>query len=281
MSLAAVVQPGAGAAEGPSGDWFTASEVAEKVWRIDDHGADNLYLVAGSEKALLIDTGLGVGDIMKVVRTLTDLPLIVVNTHGHPDHAGGNNQFAEVHAHPDDFGLIGFFSTPEQKANMRAQATTGVEVPEDQLFREAEAATDTKLVPVTDGDAFELGGRRLEVISVPGHTKGGICLVEKNLRLLFSGDNNNTLEWMFLEHSMPLETYLGTLQALEARDDFDTLLPGHGGSLDKGFISEQIACLRSILDGTCQDEPYTSFAGTGRLCRHQRASIAYNPENLR
>ncbi len=257
--------------------WLVTSSVGEKVWRIDDHGSDNMYLVAGTEKAMLIDTGFGRADIMKVVRTLTPLPVVVVNTHGHPDHVGGNPQFAEVHAHPADFEQIRFFSSQEQRANMGA----GAQVPEDQRWEPSPDQKPTTLIPVEDGQVFDLGGRQLQVVAVPGHTPGGICLLDKDARLLISGDNNNTQEWMFLDQSTTMATYLKTLEALAARQDFDTLLPGHGPALDKGFIDEQIACAKSILDGSCPGEPFKTFAGEGRMCQHQRAAIVFNPDRLR
>jgi hydroxyacylglutathione hydrolase len=264
----------ASVADPADASWFTATQVADKTWRIDDHGADNLYLVVGEEKALLIDTGLGGADIVSLVRTLTDLPVVVVNTHGHPDHAGGNSQFAEAYAGEKDFDLIRRFSSREEGG------AGGPPVPDE--WRYAGPTHETVLVPVGQGDVFDLGGRQLEVIDVPGHTPGGICLLDRKHKLLFSGDNNNPQEWMFLEHSRPLEVYLQTLQALEARgDEFDTLLPGHGGALDVAFIGEQIQCVRNILDGTCKGEPHHTFAGDGRLCRFERAAIVFNPENLR
>lgn len=73
--------------------WFTVTRISESVWRIDDHGRDNIYLVEGSEKALLIDTGTGVGDLKGLAASLTDRPVLVVNTHAHPDHCAGNHQF--------------------------------------------------------------------------------------------------------------------------------------------------------------------------------------------
>lgn len=281
LSSSAAVLAAAPQAGGEPATWFTTSQVAENVWRIDDHGADNMYLVVGTDKALLIDTGLGVGDIMKVVRTLTALPVVVVNTHGHPDHAGGNNQFSEVHAHTKDFGLIATFDAPERRAETRSAMVKDARVPADQLFEAPKDRRPTKLLPVTEGFVFDLGGRRLEVVEVPGHTLGGVCLLDRKHALLFSGDNNNTLQWQFLDTSTTIEAYLRTLEGQKARTDFTTLLPGHGPALDRGFLDEQIACARSILDGTCKDEPYKSFAGESRLCRHGRAQIAFDPAKMR
>ena len=260
-------------------EWFTATKVAEGVFRIDDHGADNLYLVEGSEKALLIDTGLGVADVMAFVRTLTSKPVDVVMTHGHPDHAGGNHQFETVHGHPNDFELARFVSSKEQRAGMAANMLT-TSVREASLYRGPER--ETKLVPIGSGFVFDLGRRRLEVIEVPGHTRGGLVLLDAANKLLFTGDNNNTQEWMFLKESTTLEAYLRTLEALERRGgEFETILPGHGGSLDERFLGEQIQAARQILDGTCQGEPHHTFAGDGRICRYERAAIVFDPARLR
>ena len=68
--------------------WFNIKELFPKVWVIDDHKAVNLYLVEGNDSALLIDTGIGAADLISQVKKLSEKPLIVINTHGHSDHAG-------------------------------------------------------------------------------------------------------------------------------------------------------------------------------------------------
>src|SRR5262245_39624199 len=72
--------------------WFTAKQIANKTWLIDDHGIDNIYLLEGKDSALLIDAGFGLANLKSFVGQLTSKPLIIVNTHGHPDHAGGDWQ---------------------------------------------------------------------------------------------------------------------------------------------------------------------------------------------
>jgi glyoxylase-like metal-dependent hydrolase (beta-lactamase superfamily II) len=244
---------------GPADARFSATLVADHVWQISDKGSDNIYLVEGKEKALLIDTGLGIGRLGPYVRTLTKLPITVVNTHGHPDHAGGNFEFDDIFAHPADFEAVRFFDHHERRA------------PQAISFHQAKA-----------GDRFDLGGRTLEVIEVPGHTPGSICLLDAGHKLLFTGDNDNTLVWLFLKESLPLETYLETLQKLKLRADrYETLLPGHGEPLEKSFLEEQIACAQTILDGSCSGKPYNSPVGKALVCGYKRASIAYDPEKLR
>lgn len=266
----------------PPTPWFTAGKVAEGVWRIDDHGGDNIYLVVGEARALLVDTGLGAGRLAAFVKTLTALPVDVVNTHGHPDHSGGNDEFARVHAHPLDFDAIRGFATRE--ARQGTLARMAMAAPGADLFSldEAMRLPAAELVPVKGGHVFDLGGRALEVIEQPGHTPGEIVLLDAANRVLLTGDNDNTLVWLFLPTCRPLEVYLDSLRKLRARDgEYDTILPGHGGPLPKAFLAEQIACVESILDGTCVVEPYESFAGKGRLCRKGTAAVAFDPANLR
>jgi hydroxyacylglutathione hydrolase len=262
--------------------WFTIKKVADKVWSISDHGADNFYLVEGTDSALLIDNGIGVVNVRDFVSQLTNLPLIVVNTHGHPDHGGANYQFPLVYVHPADFELLDFFGTKEQRQKERMNMPKGDSIPKGILFPDTITLKPTVLRPIRQGYTFNLGNRKLEVIEVPGHTFGSICLLDAKNKLLFTGDNDNTLVWLFLEKCEPLEVYLESLKNLNKRKaEFDTLYPGHNMPIDKAFIDEQITCVENILNGQCQPKPYHSFVGDGMVCEYKRASVVYNPDNLR
>lgn len=80
-------------------DGYVGQMVTHGVWAIDEFGTDIIYLVEGKEKAAVIDTGAGFGNLKHVIETLTDLPYVVLNTHGHVDHAGGNHAFEIGRAH--------------------------------------------------------------------------------------------------------------------------------------------------------------------------------------
>jgi glyoxylase-like metal-dependent hydrolase (beta-lactamase superfamily II) len=263
--------------------WFEVQTVAAGVWRIDDHGGDNVYLVAGDTQALLIDTGTGAADLAACVRKLTALPVIVVNTHGHPDHAGGNFQFAAVRAHPDDFDMVLRFASGEGGAGRRGRLLRTLLGLGPAPGAAGGAFDRERLVPVKAGDVLDLGGRRIEVLETPGHTKGSVCLLDAAHKLLFAGDNDNTLVWLFLQDSLPLERYLATLQGLQARArEFDTILPGHGEPMEAAFLGEQIACAENILRGACAGEPYPNpFGIAARRCSFKRAGIAFDPKKLR
>lgn len=262
--------------------WFTSVRISENVIRISDHGADNMYLVSGTQMAVLIDNGLGVANIRDYVKSLTNLSLIVVITHGHPDHAGGNYQFKEVYIHPDDMAMATRYNNlPKKSGGAAGLMTGGAKVPDSEMFKDTVNHQTTRMIPITDGQVFDLGGRKLEVICTPGHTAGEICLLDKENRMLFTGDNDNSLVWLHISGTLPLEVYLQSLEKINDRaNEFDNLYPGHGEAVDRDFIAEQISCVKSILDGTCVSRDYDSFAGKGKLCTYKRASVAYNPDNL-
>lgn len=261
--------------------WFETKLIAEKVWRIGDHGNDNIYLVVGDDKALLIDTGIGVADLARCVSTITELPVIVVNTHGHPDHAGGNFQFSQVYTHPLDFELIKRFTSRNYRENTLQRVIKENPELESSFIKDIDDFETPSISPIEAGYVFDLGKRKLEVIEVPGHTRGSVVLLDAKNKLLFSGDNNNTLVWLFLEGCLPIESYLQTLQKLNQRsDEFDYILPGHGEVMEKSFIDEQIICAQNIISGDCKGEKYESFAGSALVCSYKRASIAFNPDNI-
>jgi len=277
--LLSLVLTGAAQVESQTTSWFTVKEVAPKIWSIDDRKAVNIYLVEGTDSAMVIDTGMGVADLLSQVMKLTSKPLIVVNTHGHSDHTGADYQFEKIYIHAAD-------SADAREGNLKASRENAAKnmlrgaVPDDiDLFKGRE--NHFRFLTVRNGHIFNLGNRHIEVIETPGHTPGSICLLDKEDKLLFTGDNDNTAVWLFLPNCTPLSVYYKTLQSLSNRiPEFTTLFPGHGIPKKSDFINEQVECVKSILNHTCVSEPYDTFAGKARLCQYKSASVAYNPDNL-
>ena len=240
---------------------YQAFKEGDGLWRIVENKTVNIYVVEGKDSALVIDTGYGSGDLLSTIRTLTTLPLIVFNTHGHGDHVRGDYQFDKIYAQPNDFDLL--------------QSSYG--------SGEGEKMVCPPLVPVYEGHVFDLGGRSLEVLEVPGHTPGSLCLMDTGNKILFAGDHINAVVWLFLKVCLPLEIYQASLKKVEKRiNAFDIIMPGHNEPLDATYLDELITCVASILDGTCTPEPYNfSRISEGALiCRYKRAQVAYDPDNL-
>ncbi len=260
-------------------NWFEIKEVMPKTWVIGDNGSDNIYLAEGSKNALLIDTGLGAADLAGTVKKLTNKPVLVVNTHGHPDHSGSNYQFDKIYMHQADIEAAKMYSAPEMRKNVGGSMLNGQKPGEADIYKENEKTP--VYIAVSEGFEFNLGDRILKVIETPGHTTGSICLLDTKNKVLFSGDNNNTHVWLFLEGCSPLSGYLKTLEKQVARlHEFTTLFPGHGPAMESSFIKDQAECVKQILNGTCNPIPYESFAGPASQCSYGQATVAFNPKNL-
>ena len=72
------------------------TEIAPHTWCLSEFRLVNAFLIEGEEKAALVDTGCGIGDLAGEVRALTDKPLIILLTHTHFDHDGGVFEFPGV-----------------------------------------------------------------------------------------------------------------------------------------------------------------------------------------
>jgi glyoxylase-like metal-dependent hydrolase (beta-lactamase superfamily II) len=174
-----------------SDPWFEVYQVAPGTIAIYEPRQSEetiSYLILGKQKGLLLDTGMGIGDIHRVVLELTSLPVMVVNSHTHDDHVGGNWQFPAVYSMDTDFSRRNAKgSTADAQAEIAPGEICG------QLPTSFEAKTyQTKPWKIAqylhDGDTIDLGGRTVEILSTPGHTPDAICLFDRANGLLFTGD---------------------------------------------------------------------------------------------
>lgn len=211
-------------------------EAMDGYYRIGSPEGVFSYVVVGNEKAMLIDTGYGYGNLKETVRTITDKPLYIVNTHGHCDHAGGNGQFEEpVYIHPEDMELCREHTDRQMRRENAKRAKhsinyeTGEEydgLPQDFNLETYEGAGCGRLVPVQDGTCFELGGIHMEIVDTPGHTRGGISILYKEKKLLFIGDAAGPFLWLFSEETASRAEHIRTLEKMYALDA-DGYIGGH------------------------------------------------------
>jgi hydroxyacylglutathione hydrolase len=260
---------------------FLHLDFGDGVYAISAPSGEQMYLICGTHTAALIDTGMGIGSLKAYVRTLTDLPLIVINTHGHPDHAGGNGEFTDdpIYLSALDRDLYTTMCTVAFRQN-DVRFMLGDEVDDilDQFV-----STIPPTLPLNDNDHFDLGGRTLRAIAVPGHTPGCLCLYDDQTQCLFAGDvltNGDT--WLFLPHCLPLSTHLKSLLALQDLHlPIERIFPGHLPTpVAPDMIGRKIACAKAILADPSRGVPVKTFAGNGLRYELNGGSIIYNPVNI-
>ncbi|MDQ2683909.1 MAG: MBL fold metallo-hydrolase, partial [Chloroflexota bacterium] len=148
-------------------DWFRVREEPAGVWIIEEplHSEQvKSYLVLGSARAALIDTGMGVGDIRALVESLTSLPVIVLQSHAHNDHIGGSWQFDEVLVHQLEAGDLADGQTAERLANWFAPHEMSGPLPPGFEPRGYRIPGKTATGYLAEGDCVDLGERSLEVL---------------------------------------------------------------------------------------------------------------------
>jgi glyoxylase-like metal-dependent hydrolase (beta-lactamase superfamily II) len=171
--------------------WFEVYRVTPQTLAIyEPHQSEETigYLILGRERALLFDTGMGIGDLKALVAKLTKVPVVVMNSHTHDDHVGNNWQFDTVYGMDTAFTRE---SAKGSKADAQAEIAPG-EVCGKLPVRFDRATYATRPWKIAkwmhDGDRIELGGRTLEILATPGHTPDAICLFDRANGLLFTGD---------------------------------------------------------------------------------------------
>lgn len=204
-------------------------KLREGLYLLDDAHEATGYLLIGSEKACLIDTMNGQQDLHELVRRYTDKPVVVVNTHGHPDHFYGNVYFEKALMNLKDMDIAEHFtSEPEFAEECRKR---GVSMP--------------PFEDIHEGDVIDLGGRTLEIYDIPGHTPGGILLLCREERILFTGDSINHHLWMQLPECLPIRELAANLERLLfLEQEADYILHGHASDFDP------ITLMRALYEGT-------------------------------
>ena len=197
--------------------WFQVYRVAPGVFAIyEPHQQEETisYLILGSRRALLFDTGMGIGDLKSVVHELTPLPVVVVNSHTHNDHVGSNWQFDTVYGMDTEFTHANSLGARKDAQEELAPGEICGTLPEG--FRPASYATRPWTISrfLHDGDTLDLGGRTLAIVATPGHTPDAISLLDAAHGLLFTGDTYYPGEIWLYRPETDLDAYARSVHRL-------------------------------------------------------------------
>jgi glyoxylase-like metal-dependent hydrolase (beta-lactamase superfamily II) len=238
----------------PDEPWFEVYKVAPGVFAIyEPHQAEETisYLIVGTKQAVLFDTGMGISDIHKVTTKLTSRPIVVLNSHTHDDHVGGNWQF------PFIFGMDTDFTRRNAKGSREdAQA----EIASDQICGDLPKGFNPKTYAtkpwrishfIHDGFTVNLGGRKLEVLSTPGHTPDSIALLDRGNGLLFTGDTYYPAPiWLFRPET-DLDGYVNSVKRLAAlAPELKLVLGAHNIPVaEPSVLSRLVTAIQAVRSG--------------------------------
>ncbi len=223
-------------------------------WKIDSqtwvisfmNGTEYMYLLEGDEKALLLDAGYGAGNLRAFVEKLTDKPVILANTHFHPDHSGGNGEFE------------------------KAYLSAGWEIDAPSVMSPGAVPFDLSKLPypdyerviIGDGYIFDLGGRKVEVLeALPAHCNSSLFFLDRGHRMLFSGDEYESTQTLMYDNSnnpdapYDVRERLDHLKANAERlislsADYDLILPNHNGCpIAKEYLDHYVELVDAVYDG--------------------------------
>lgn len=239
-------------------NWYRCFELEHNIIAINEpYHAQGVfaYLIFGSEKTLLLDTGMGICSIKpvveKFVKNMNDL--IVLNTHTHFDHIGSNSYFNEI--------LI-----PENDVAVR-RAETGYlheeilpEITDDQFYFPYPEGYEHNdfYIPgfnyktVKNESLIDLGDRILQIIETPGHSADSIVVFDSTNRLLFTGDTYYPGRLFLLNNDSQLEQYVNTMDKLCSYvEKIDRLIPSHNYPQDDPLILYTVRdAMKSLLNGS-------------------------------
>ncbi len=251
-------------------DWHTVVRVADHVYQIAEPFGEveprvgvatvNMYLVIGEERAALIDSGMGIGDLAGTVRALTSLPCVVLNTHSHWDHVGANHAFADAAIHHAEAALLARSEnvTWMREAMQAPRARAALPPGFDPATYHIEPPPPTRILK--DGDTVGLGGCVLRVLHTPGHSPGHVAFLEEASGLLFTGDTAYRGPLFACFNGSNASDFAQSVQRLATLSGVRLLCPGHNDLISSA------GWLGTLADGVEQ-------AMSGQAPSHMRGGL--------
>ncbi len=263
------------------GNLFGKWQIAENTWCISNRWSNFMYLLIGDERAMLIDTGTGEGNLRAFVETITDKPIMVVNTHGHFDHTGGNFRWPEAW----------------MKQESVECARNAFNFMPEEWFADKEYP-EYAIHTLEDGEIVDLGNRQVEVMAIGAHNEGSIAFLDRKMRGIFVGDeleSGQVLLFVRNENIALKEAaalHKANMEKIKSfRSEYDYIWPAHNGAplVPEPYLEDFIKLDEQLIDGTAHvmentggygfptnasDGPFASF-GTLERAQYGLASIVY------
>ena len=237
-------------------------QIDAHTWEGNGHlmANETIYLIEGMEKAILLDAGTKIDGLDKIVAGITSKPVTLIATHVHPDHTG-----SAIHDFPEIW--INAADTPNVPQFM--------------------AGYKGKINYLEDGQVFDLGGRRIEVIFTPGHTPGSAAFFEMDGRKWgYSGDAFGSGNLLLTTNFSTLLSTTTRIEAYMKRHGIEKMYPGHYmGSNPETLqrISDLKLMSEQMIEGTRKGETGgQAMMGLNGRIRDFGVNVSYrDPDGLK
>jgi glyoxylase-like metal-dependent hydrolase (beta-lactamase superfamily II) len=258
---------------------YTVKKLYTDTFAISDKGIGQgpvyMYLLAGAEKALLIDSGYGLLNLREAVKTVTDKEIICVCTHGHVDHALGACQFENAYLHSNDFEVYRRHTDPQTlndigyKGIMKLPKRMLKNESYLSLVRRLSETPHPELKPLDGIEQFDLGGRIVSWRLIPGHTQGSIALLDEQFNTVFDGDGAQPGAWLFLQESSGLGEYAAMLEnylSFLSENNVKRRYVGHTGTvLGLKSVTGLINCVKTAERKPAKGVKVKTLFGDARI----------------
>lgn len=272
--------------------FYISERINDRITAVRSLTGEIMYLIEGEDRAVLVDTCLGVGHLRGFVEKLTDKPLTVILTHGHIDHAMGAPEFERVYMNSADRVVYEEMSDIEDRKGYIA-ANNGGELP-DFAPEDYVSPFPVTFHELNDGDVFDLGGLHLDIYALPGHTRGSMIVLVREERILILGDACNTATFLFDRNSLTVEEYQEHLIAVDRKLEGTyerVFLCHHDMETSPDIIRQVIQVCDDIIQERADDVPFEFMGQTYYMAKTagdqmKRAdggcgNIIYNKEKIK
>lgn len=258
---------------------YTIEKITDGTYKIDEMGRDISYLILGNDRALLIDTSIGTGNIRKVIEEITDLPVTVAATHGHADHTGGAvGKFREIYVHKDDCRFI--FKITNSRIYKSTLLSNRMKKEGVSIKNFSGFIWQTKWIPFEDGKVFDLGGRTVTAVHTPGHSPGCCVFLDEKEKLMFTGDNTLPYLLMTVNPCTSLQKWLEGAEKTYKLCDKYTPWSSHG---DGRQTKEQIGMTISLVKEITEKYPHNKSKKkiVKSKSEDERLCVVFDERNIR
>ncbi len=240
-------------------DWYTVNEFAPGSYQITEGGRFNMLLLVGDEKAVAIDSGIGVGNLRRLHESITDKPIDHILTHTHWDHIGASHLWGKVGVHPVGKDLLAPDLSKNTQGFVKMWLANGNTFPgwfDPEKYHIPPATFGWTL---QEGDTFDLGNRKFRVYDTPGHSPCSISLYDEREKILVSGDLIRCEEYLFLQvPTAVLSDYPPSLRKMEklaSEVEIRWITSGHTPPYSDPSIIGELAQQMEELEAGKHDPP--------------------------